>query len=190
MVFDIVGPEADRVLAFLSNVERDDGPAGTFPVEVVGDGRTAGETAVSVIAQSGASVSYVTDRLEGDAQEAACEALRRTPDGAVGVFTGETTVVVSGPGRGGRNQHAALAVALEISGTDFRFLACGTDGIDGPTDAAGAVVDGGTVGDAAIARRHLDARDAYPFLDRTGALIRMGSTGTNVGDLWIVDKRH
>ena len=99
-------------------------------------------------------------------------------------------MVVSGDGRGGRNQHAALAAACELIDGPTRFLACGTDGIDGPTDAAGAFVDGWTVRDIDSARRHLERCDAYPFLDRARALIRTGSTGTNVADLWIVDKRH
>jgi glycerate-2-kinase len=103
---------------------------------------------------------------------------------------GEPTVRVRGGGRGGRAQETALAFALAISGEAVTALFAGTDGTDGPTDAAGAVVDGGTV---ARARNlgldpaaHLDANDAYPLLEATGDLIRTGPTDTNVTDLALV----
>lgn len=106
------------------------------------------------------------------------------------VSGGETTVMVAGNGRGGRNQELALAFALEIDATPgISLLSAGTDGIDGPTDAAGAVVDGVT---ASLARRagldpraHLAANDAYQLLDRCGALLKCGPTGTNVMDIQI-----
>jgi hydroxypyruvate reductase len=66
----------------------------------------------------------------------------------------------------------------------------GTDGIDGPTDAAGGIVDAGSAGRAATAgldaARALDDNDCYPFLDATGDLVRLGPTGTNVGDLQVL----
>lgn len=104
---------------------------------------------------------------------------------------GETTVTVKGPGRGGRNQELALTAAVELEGVDGVLLAAmGTDGTDGPTDAAGGFADGGTV-----ARGHaagLDARDAlcrndaYPFLRAADDLIVTGPTGTNVNDVVLV----
>jgi glycerate-2-kinase len=103
---------------------------------------------------------------------------------------GEPTVRVEGGGRGGRAQEAALAFALAISGEMVTGLFAGTDGTDGPTDAAGALVDGETV---ARARRrgldprgHLDANDSYPLLEATGDLIRTGPTDTNVTDLALI----
>ena len=95
---------------------------------------------------------------------------------------------MTGQGRGGRNQHAAVAAGVEIAGSTHRFLAVGTDGVDGPTDAAGGYVDGRTVTDPDVARRHLAGCDSYPYLERAGALLRIGKTGTNVADVWIVDK--
>ena len=108
------------------------------------------------------------------------------------VSAGETTVQVVGPGRGGRNQEFALAAAPELA---FRFAdavlaSVGTDGIDGPTDAAGALADTTSIR-RALARglepptRYLDANDALAFFDPLGDLVRTGPTGTNVGDLQV-----
>jgi glycerate 2-kinase len=102
---------------------------------------------------------------------------------------GETTVTMSnGCGKGGRNQEFALAAALDIAGLeDTLILSAGTDGTDGPTDAAGAMADGAT-----IARGHLSAdealsgHDAYPFFADTGDLVITGATGTNVMDLHLI----
>jgi len=93
-------------------------------------------------------------------------------------------------GRGGRNQELALEVARLLAGERGWCLLCaGTDGIDGPTDAAGAIVDGGTVARATRVGRSVDAalarHDVYPLLAAIGALYRLGPTGTNVADLTI-----
>jgi glycerate 2-kinase len=104
---------------------------------------------------------------------------------------GETTVRVVGKGKGGRNQELALAFAIATAGeTGITLLSAGTDGIDGPTDAAGGIVDGAT---AAVAKaagldpaRFLADNDAYAILDNCAALLRTGPTGTNVMDLQIV----
>ena len=105
---------------------------------------------------------------------------------------GETTVTVRGAGRGGRSQELALAVAIELAGCkDAALLAAGTDGSDGPTDAAGAFADGATVSRAAS--RGIDAagaladNDAYGFFAREGGLFRTGPTGTNVMDLVLIE---
>ena len=91
---------------------------------------------------------------------------------------------------GGRCQEFALAAAAVLEGRErITLLAAGTDGRDGPTDAAGAIVDGGTLRrlrDAGIdSSRALDAHDTYPALDAVGDLLRTGATGTNVMDLAI-----
>jgi glycerate-2-kinase len=104
---------------------------------------------------------------------------------------GETTprLVPGGRfGRGGRNQELALEVACLLAGEPGWALLCaGTDGIDGPTDAAGAFVDGTTVARAARAGRSIEdalaRHDVYPLLDAIGALHRPGPTGTNVADI-------
>ena len=155
---------------------------------ILADGKTAGRAAVRRLSSYGLNASLSPERLAGDTETAVRRELTATAEGSVRVLAGETTVEVRGDGRGGRNQHAALATGLEIAGTDHRFLAFGTDGIDGPTDAAGGCVDGVTVTDPALARHHLDTCDSYPYLDAAGALLRTGRTGTNVADLWIVDK--
>ena len=155
---------------------------------ILADGMTAGRAAVRFLSSAGLEVSPAPERLAGDAGEAGRKELTATPDGAVRVLAGETTVEVRGQGKGGRNQHAAVTAGIEIAGSRNRFLAFGTDGVDGPTDAAGGCVDGGTVTDPAPARRHLDACDSYPYLEAVGGLLRTGRTGTNVADLWIVDR--
>jgi glycerate 2-kinase len=103
---------------------------------------------------------------------------------------GETTVTLKGKGKGGRNQEFSLAVALHIRGEDrIFFLSGGTDGTDGPTDAAGAFADGTTVERARAmnleAGRTLEENDSYPFFDALGDLLITGPTNTNVMDLRI-----
>ncbi len=104
---------------------------------------------------------------------------------------GETTVTIHGEGTGGRNQEFALAAAKAIDGMEnVVILSGGTDGTDGPTDAAGAIVDGGTVQrgkNAGLdAADHLDRNDSYHFLQLTGDLLITGPTLTNVMDLRLV----
>ena len=101
---------------------------------------------------------------------------------------GETTVVVRGTGRGGRNQELALAAAVEFAGNQkVALLAAGTDGVDGPTDAAGAYADGETLARGSTlgvdARTALADNDSHSFFDREGGVLRTGPTGTNVMDL-------
>jgi len=106
------------------------------------------------------------------------------------VAGGETVVTLRQAGRGGRNQELALAAALGVAGSGVSLLAFGTDGTDGPTDAAGAWVDGSTLERARAAgldpARHLAGHDAHPFFDRLGDLHRTGPTGTNVMDLLLI----
>ena len=155
---------------------------------ILADGVTAGKAAARYLSEAGLKADLSDDPLAGQACQAVRCALASTPEGSARVLVGETIVEVTGRGRGGRNQHAAVAAGLEIAGTPYRFLAVGTDGVDGPTDAAGGCVNGTTVTDPDVARRHLDGCDSYPYLERVGALLRTGKTGTNVADLWIVDK--
>ena len=107
---------------------------------------------------------------------------------------GETTVTLRGEGRGGRSQELALAAAIELerageaaSAEGLAMLAFGTDGTDGPTDAAGAFADARTLVRGAAAgsdaRAALEANDAYSFFSREGGLFVTGPTGTNVMDL-------
>ena len=188
--FSIGGPAAERARrsAKSTSAARARPASRPDPALTLADGSTAAEAAVDHLTGAGLPARLADHRLTGPVAGAVRHALRSTPEGAVGVMFGETTVEVTGNGRGGRNQHAALIAAREISGTSHRFLAFGTDGVDGPTDAAGAYVDGATVTDPDLARRYLDLCDSHPYLDESGTLLRTGSTGTNVADLWIVDK--
>lgn len=107
------------------------------------------------------------------------------------IFGGETTVNVTGDGIGGRNTETALAFCMEIIGHEnIVGLFAGTDGIDGPTDAAGAICDGNSRLVARTfncsARDHLVDNNSYSFFDRLGDLIKTGPTGTNVMDIGIV----
>jgi hydroxypyruvate reductase len=104
---------------------------------------------------------------------------------------GETTVTLSAQGKGGRNQEFALALALEIRQTPgIAALSGGTDGTDGPTDAAGAFVDWTTCSRAEQCGLHpraaLENHDAYPFFDRLGDLLLTGPTQTNVMDVRVM----
>lgn len=104
---------------------------------------------------------------------------------------GETTVTLRGVGKGGRNQEFALAAALDIEGlNNVLLLSAGTDGTDGPTDAAGALCDGTTLARARAkgldARKALAENDSYPFFDALGDLIKTGPTNTNVMDVRFV----
>ena len=108
------------------------------------------------------------------------------------ISAGETTVTVTGRGRGGRNQEFTLAMAEPLARHRLNAAASsiGTDGIDGPTDAAGAVVDGTTLDRAVAAgldpQRHFDDNNTYALFDTLGDLVRTGPTDTNVGDLQVV----
>jgi glycerate 2-kinase len=104
---------------------------------------------------------------------------------------GETTVRVIGRGRGGRNQELALAAAPVLARADrpASLASVGTDGVDGPTDAAGAIADSTTLARALAGGLHpmqyLEANDAWSFFDRLNDLVRTGPTHTNVGDVQV-----
>jgi hydroxypyruvate reductase len=103
------------------------------------------------------------------------------------VSGGETTVTLRGNGKGGRNQEFVLAAAIDIAGMDdVCILSAGTDGTDGPTDAAGAICDGSTARRAPDASAFLADNNAYPYFERLGDLVKTGPTGTNVMDVRIV----
>ena len=98
---------------------------------------------------------------------------------------GETTVTIRGKGKGGRNQEFVLAAAIDLEGVgDVVVSSAGTDGTDGPTDAAGAIADGRTISRSTLdARAMLENNDSYPFFAALNDLVITGSTGTNVMDL-------
>jgi glycerate-2-kinase len=155
--------------------------------------RSAVEAAHEAARRRGLDTRLLSEPLAGEAREAGRRlvalARRMRPAAPLCLLAGgETTVTVRGSGRGGRSQELALAAALELSGgPPTTLLAAGTDGGDGPTDAAGAFADEGTVarGDRAgvDARAALVDNDSYGFFAAEGGLFVTGPTGTNVMDL-------
>lgn len=177
-------------------------PKGLPPVaaRVIVSNASALEAARDAAARAGLRAAIDPQPLAGEARDAALRVLadaRRAAGAAplVWLAGGETTVRFEPgvpTGRGGRNQELALAAALEIAGqAGVTLLAAGTDGSDGPTDAAGAVADGGTV--ARGAERGADAgsalacHDSHSFFDAEGGILRTGPTGTNVMDVAFVN---
>ena len=153
------------------------------------------ELIVHAAAEAARRLGYVPTvlggRIAGEARVVARDLVARgralTAPGCL-IAGGETTVTVRGRGRGGRCQELALAAALELGPTDdLVVLAGGTDGTDGPTDAAGAIVDSGTLRRGGRdARQRLDDNDAHAYLQRSGDLLITGPTNTNLLDLYLV----
>jgi glycerate 2-kinase len=168
---------------------------------IVGSNRLALDAAAQVLEAGGYRVLLLSDALEGEAREVArtVAAIARQIERGDGIAAapavllagGETTVTLRGSGRGGRNQELALAAAIELAGSQaVTLIALATDGGDGPTDAAGAAVDGTTAARAAAIGLDLRAvladNDSYHALDAVNELLRPGASGTNVNDLLLV----
>lgn len=163
---------------------------------VLADSFTAVEAARNTAAGEGYDTCILSSRIRGEAREAAkthaaiAEECRATGNPiaspAVVLSGGETTVTVRGDGTGGPNQEFGISAGLELD-IDGVALGCiDTDGIDGASDAAGAIVDASTVDVPGEARDALASNDAYPYLQARDALIRTGPTGTNVNDLRVL----
>ena len=166
---------------------------------VIGGRRQAMDGAAGEGTSRGYHVIRIDDAVVGDARTVALSHLRAVlaraadvPRPACFVSSGETTVRVTGDGIGGRNQEFALACAGALPGLGGPAVVAsiGTDGIDGPTDAAGGLVDGTTLDRARAARldpvAFLERNDTYHFFEALGDLIHTGPTGTNVGDLQVI----
>ncbi|MEK7384987.1 MAG: MOFRL family protein, partial [candidate division NC10 bacterium] len=161
---------------------------------VIGNNALITDAAVSAAERLGYRPHFLPRELQGEARQVASELVERAralePPACL-VAGGETTVTVKGRGKGGRCQEFALAAALEFRASDgLTVLAAGTDGTDGPTDAAGAIVDGSTVGRGKAAgadpERALADNDAYGFLRASGDLLVSGPTNTNLLDLYLI----
>jgi hydroxypyruvate reductase len=164
---------------------------------VIGCNRTALQGACRAARQRGWHVVVCEEPLRGDTSVAARhfaarvqhEAQQRQSRRVCILAGGETTVLVRGCGSGGRNQEFALVMAEVLDGMNALVLSAGTDGIDGPTAAAGAFVDGTTMGRAreagADAGAALAQNDSNSFFGRIGDLFECGPTGTNVTDIKI-----
>ena len=142
----------------------------------------------------GYSAAIVSKALTGEAREQArriIEAVPEDPGKRAYIYGGETTVTLTGKGLGGRNQEMALAAAIALRDREhIAFLSVGSDGTDGPTDAAGGAADGATYGKMKAAgvspESALADNDSYHALQACGDLIVTGPTGTNVNDLTLV----
>ncbi|MEL6330751.1 MAG: DUF4147 domain-containing protein [Planctomycetota bacterium] len=169
-------------------------PADVVEHHIIANNDTAVDAAAAALRQEGLEVAEVRRRVRGEAavvgRELAEQGGSLAPRSAL-VLGGETTVWVgSASGKGGRNQELSLAAALEIEGIDgIGVLSLATDGVDGPTDAAGAVVDAHTaalIRSKGIAPEDALARhDSHTALDAAGALIRTGPSGTNLNDVMV-----
>jgi glycerate 2-kinase len=168
---------------------------------IIGSNAQAAQAAEKTARQLNFNTLLLSTQVQGEAREVAQVAAaiakeialynRPAQKPACLILGGETTVTVKGSGLGGRNQELALAAALAIDGLPNTLIAAlGTDGTDGPTDAAGAIVTGETVGRAQAigldAQAYLAHNDAYHFFQALGDLISTGPTGTNVNDLLFV----
>jgi hydroxypyruvate reductase/glycerate 2-kinase len=168
---------------------------------VIGSNRVSLDAAAAEAGRRGYRVLDLGSFVEGDTTQVATAAagivrsIRRdakplAPPACI-LIGGETTVSLgAGSGKGGRNQEFVLAMLAKLGRAEMNgvtILSGGTDGEDGPTDAAGAVADSGTFARTALSiQDHLLRHDAYPYFDSTGDLIRCGLTGTNVMDVRVV----
>jgi glycerate-2-kinase len=168
---------------------------------IVGNNRFSSLAALERLKSTSLNTLLLTATLEGEARQVGVVLASIAREVSVSgnpvskpggiVAGGETTVVVTGKGKGGRNQEIALAAGIKLKGLDGTVIASlSTDGIDGPTDAAGAIVDGKTLARATEAglspERFLAENDSYHFFSRLGDLVFTGPTGTNVNDISVI----
>ncbi|RJS70279.1 glycerate kinase [Candidatus Bathyarchaeota archaeon] len=168
---------------------------------VVGNNRFASLAACESLRSNGLNTLLLTSTLEGEARHVGTVLASIAREISISqnpvskpagiVAGGETTVTVKGKGLGGRNQEIALSAALKLEGMNGVVLASlSTDGVDGPTDAAGAIVDGKTLERAANKglnpEEFLAENNSYNFFSELGDLIFTGPTGTNVNDVSVI----
>lgn len=162
---------------------------------IIGDNKFAAEAALEHAQREGFHAEILTNELQGEARDVGfnlAHHLRVSAERLTRPFCliagGETTVTITGNGKGGRNQELALAAMHGLKGLEnVMLIALATDGEDGPTDAAGAVVTGESAQRAEMlgvdAAGHLSRHDAYVCFDKIGDLLKPGPSGTNVNDL-------
>ncbi|MFQ5942982.1 MAG: glycerate kinase [Anaerolineales bacterium] len=164
------------------------------PINVlVGSNQTVTKAVAEKAKELGFNSKVVAGNMRGEARLAGwrmASQLRAAKAGECLIMGGETTVRIRGDGLGGRNQELALGAATALEGDGrFALVSLATDGVDGPTDAAGARVDDKSLQRAKKLGFHPDAalarNDAYPLLDAIKALIKTGPTGTNLNDIVI-----
>lgn len=162
---------------------------------LIGSNAIALEAAARKAISLGYATAILTSTATGQASTVAAELVTAAKDWkglrpACILMGGESTVTVTGNGLGGRNQHLALAAGLLLAKqTGITVLSAGSDGTDGPTDAAGAVTDQELMLSAAVqgldAAHYLTQHDAYHFFEKAGGLIKTGPTQTNVMDIML-----
>lgn len=165
---------------------------------IIADNSQAAEAALAQAKAEGFNTLLLTTYLQGEASQAGvflagvlrevAVSGRPLPRPCCIVAGGETTVTLHGQGKGGRNQELAVGAMSHLAGLpDIALITLATDGEDGPTDAAGAVITGETLEKAREMALSpllaLQSNNTYPFLDHLGALLKPGPTGTNVNDL-------
>lgn len=163
---------------------------------IIANTRTAIDAAAATAADRGRQTLVLSSKLRGEAREVAKTGVAIAEEAiasgdpvappCVILAGGESTVTLRGDGTGGPNQELVVSGAIEARNDAVVLASVDTDGRDGPTDAAGAIVDGTTVDDLETARGALADNDVYPYLDAADTLIRTGDTGTNVNDLLVI----
>ena len=183
--------ESDSLLSALSMQEQ------AHPVQniIIGDIQTAVQATLTQAKQEGFETELLSLDLQGEAREVGLQMAKKLKQASNNkqrpfclIAGGETTVTVKGNGKGGRNQELALAAVKSLDGLeDILLVSLATDGDDGPTDAAGAVVNGETRQRAErlglFAANYLSRNDSHTYFESIGDLIKSGYTGTNVNDL-------
>jgi hydroxypyruvate reductase len=179
----------------LESLKQNDAVLARVQNTIIGDNKLAAQAALEQARREGFQGEILTNELQGEAREVGHELahrLRLESSQSSRPFCliagGETTVTIRGVGKGGRNQELALAAVADLTGLErVLLIALATDGDDGPTDAAGAVVTGESAQRAESlgldAADHLSRNDAYPFFEALDDLLKTGPTGTNVNDL-------
>ncbi|MCP4470349.1 MAG: DUF4147 domain-containing protein [Gammaproteobacteria bacterium] len=185
-ISDVEGDAIDTIGSGLGDCHR---AAVLATSKIIASNQIARKQAEQKALELGYDVRMNAETLYGDVLELATtlgESLRNAAPG-VYIWGGEPTVMLpDSPGRGGRNQSLALAISEQIAGMqNISLLVAGTDGTDGPTAAAGGIVDGATWSDPEGARSALQRADAGRYLEEYGALFVTGPTNTNVMDLVI-----
>lgn len=183
-------PKAERIieLGIAGKTKETPKPGSTVfsnsSTRIIGNNRTALEAASGVLKAKGIRHELI-ENVKGEARGVGLKFARKLSNGISFVAGGETIVKVKGKGIGGRNQELSLSCAIRIAGKNAILASIGTDGIDGNSRAAGAIVDGKTVTDKKEAGQFLENNDSFAYLSRKGRSIITGLTGTNVNDVMV-----
>ena len=191
--YDLLDKVPTSIISALQKTQLDERKMPEGNTYIIGSNRISAEAAQDKAIQVGFKTKILTTSLQGEAAEKGNELARHllaTNERPLCVIVGGETTVSLGnsTGHGGRNQELALAAVEKLNtGKNIMLITLATDGDDGPTDAAGAIVTGETLERAKALGldlyAHLSEHNAYPFFDALGNLLKPGPTGTNVNDL-------